>query len=672
MMLVCRHFVVAAYLAVGFALLAPAAGAEEKEPAAEQYRLALGLLLNQRVSLPKEAEAEFRAFLETYPKDERAPLARYWLGECLVRQERFADARAQYRIVAGKHGDCERHAEALFRLGEMSQRLGEPDEAVDAYARFQKRYGEHELADKARQKETAARVTRLRARLETKPEEAIALARAESSRGDAAGEEALFILGMLLFNDGDPEGAAGAYEDLLKRFPKSQSAEEAHFNAANAYIRLEKDAQALKHLDQVKAYKPDRTLYLRGAILSRQGKKKEAMQAFGLVVKKHRQSEYRLHSLFELGRLGDGKAWQTLIKEAPQSDLSDDARLLQATGLLEAGQPAKALETLRPIGAQSPRRSEADSLAANSHYRLGLAHEKVKKFKPAAEAYETILASYPKDAVAPYAMLRLGALRIEGERGKARALLQRLLQEHPGFEDRAQAESLIVFARNEEAWDLYEAKRYAEAAPVFSALRENAEYGADAAYMAGLAYWKAGDAEKAEAALTQFLKKHPKNQYALDAGWTLGEALAQRGKWQAAADHYLQLAQRLEKDKARQAEALLKAGMALYQLNHLPRAKQTLTRAIENGAPYVKARATFILGEIAFNQKQYEVAKQYFLKVTVLYEHEDLTPAAMLETAKCMQHLDEEKKAERLLQAILKDFGKSAYAATARQLLQKK
>ena len=125
-----------------------------------------------------------------------------------------------------------------------------------------------------------------------------------------------------------------------------------------------------------------------------------------------------------------------------------------------------------------------------------------------------------------------------------------------------------------------------------------------------------------------------------------------------------------ETDAKRRADARLQAGLALYQLNQLPRAKELLGQALEEGEPSVQARATFTLGEIALTQGDAAAAKPLFLKVSVLYDSPDLTPAALLEAAKCMARLNENDKAKQLLESIVKDYPKSPVAPQARELLK--
>ncbi|MHC4884047.1 MAG: tetratricopeptide repeat protein [Planctomycetota bacterium] len=310
------------------------------------------------------------------------------------------------------------------------------------------------------------------------------------------------------------------------------------------------------------------------------------------------------------------------------------------------------------------------ALHAESLYRLGLAREKEKKATEALMNYARLLKEFGGHTLVPFALLRLGALNLEKDRTAAAQHLESLLKNHPKFPHRSQAQSLLQDVQYRSAWDHYKKKEHAKAAPLFLALKAHPKYGAESSYLAGIAYQTAKNRGAAEEAFRHCLKAHPKYQYAGEAQRLLGEILVAGQKWQAAATHYTAMLATATADKAR-GELSLKQGMALYQLNQLTRATASFKAAIEKGEPYVKARATFFLGEIAFQQKRYGEARDHFLNVSILYNHPELTPAALLEAAKCFGQMGQKDKRDKLLKTLLAKHGKSPHAKTARELIGK-
>lgn len=633
----------------------------------EQFRLALSLLLNTRVSLHEDAAKEFQSFLKDFPDDPRTPLANFWLGECLVRMERFEDALRAHAVVAERHPDCERHAEALFRVGELNHRLGRFEAAVTANEQFLQRYPQHELAAAVRERDALSRVARLQESAGKDEAAAVRQAREQAGRDDAVGQESLALLGTLLFKQGDFAGAAKACEDYLAKFPQADNAEEIQFNAAAAYLKLEDDTRALDHLRKVQAHRPGEAAHLRGILLLRAKQEREALAEFRQVVEKYPDSPFWMQSLFELGRAGDAPAREKLIARQPESEEADQMRCLWASELVEQGKPEEALKRLEGVKEASKVRSEADALRAGALYQLGTVREKQGAPEPALRAYDELVRKFPEDRHVPYALLRLGSLRMEKDRPEALRALERLRAGFPGFEHAAQAEALAAHGRYAEAWELFEAKRYDQAAPLLAALVDVPELGADSTYTAALCYRNLKRLPEQEAMLRRLRERHPDFRHAAEVRRLLGEVLVEQRKWQESATFYADWAKE-EQAPAARAEAQLKAGMALYQLNQIPRAKELLAAAAEAGEPYVKARATFTLGEMELTRQDPAEAKRLFLKVSVLFEHPELTPASMVEAAKCMRQLGEDELARKMLQAVLKDYPASAAAAAAKTL----
>ena len=89
-----------------------------------------------------EAEAKFRAYVESNPKSPQAPEARFWAGFCLVKQgehERAADMLKPFlgEMAADKWAD-----DALLKLGEAYHELDREQDAVDCWKRQLEKYPE--------------------------------------------------------------------------------------------------------------------------------------------------------------------------------------------------------------------------------------------------------------------------------------------------------------------------------------------------------------------------------------------------------------------------------------------------------------------------------------------------------------------------------------------------
>jgi len=325
----------------------------------EAYRLAVGL---HNVPLYREAETQLRAFLNAYPRDPRTDRVLYRLGDCLIHLDRPQEAAETFRHMVARFPKSERYPEALFRLAELEHQLGNPPEAQRIFERFIREFPQHALAPAAREKEQVAAVAALYAQADRNPEKALAMANAFTNRADVVGEEALFLRGVLLFNGGQLLDAARSFEALLARFPRSNRADEAHFNAGQAYLRRQEWPHACRHLGDVRATRLDEARYWKGVALRQMGQTNDAFAAFQEVVREHRQSEFRPFALLELGAFGPRDAWTTLQREYPAHEAADESRFRMAAAYVTAGQTNEAVRVLEGVPANSQRRVEADLL----------------------------------------------------------------------------------------------------------------------------------------------------------------------------------------------------------------------------------------------------------------------------------------------------------------------
>ena len=75
------------------------------------------------------AETAFRSFLATYPRDAKAPDARYYLGQTLLQRGAAGDAAEQFLTIVKSTPKATRAPEAMVRLGVALNRMGEKAQA---------------------------------------------------------------------------------------------------------------------------------------------------------------------------------------------------------------------------------------------------------------------------------------------------------------------------------------------------------------------------------------------------------------------------------------------------------------------------------------------------------------------------------------------------------------
>jgi tol-pal system protein YbgF len=86
------------------------------------------------------AETAFRQFLTSYPSDELAPDAQYWLGESLYAHGDYAAAAEEFKAGYQKYPKSRRAPDSLLKLGLSMAGLDYRDEACKMYALALKQY----------------------------------------------------------------------------------------------------------------------------------------------------------------------------------------------------------------------------------------------------------------------------------------------------------------------------------------------------------------------------------------------------------------------------------------------------------------------------------------------------------------------------------------------------
>ncbi|GLK69338.1 tol-pal system protein YbgF [Hansschlegelia plantiphila] len=105
--------------------------------ARDQFDLGVGFI--QRGDYG-QAEATFRDFLRTYPKDAKAPEAQYWLGESLYQRKKYTDAAESFLAIYNSAPQSAKAPESMLKLGMSLNGMGQKEQACAAIAEAGKKY----------------------------------------------------------------------------------------------------------------------------------------------------------------------------------------------------------------------------------------------------------------------------------------------------------------------------------------------------------------------------------------------------------------------------------------------------------------------------------------------------------------------------------------------------
>ena len=128
---------------------APAVNYSTNQDENQAYDAAVNMVLKEK-NYDKAIPA-FQGFIKQYPSSSYVPNAHYWLGQLLFNKGDRAGAAAQFSTVANKYSKSPKRADALLKLGMLSQLDGKKAEAKAFYEQVIKGYPNTSPAQLAKQ-----------------------------------------------------------------------------------------------------------------------------------------------------------------------------------------------------------------------------------------------------------------------------------------------------------------------------------------------------------------------------------------------------------------------------------------------------------------------------------------------------------------------------------------
>ncbi len=589
---------------------------------------------------------EARKFLDARGGHARAPLVRYHLGQSLFELAKLAEARGELAKLEPPPADFRYGTEVSFRLAQCALELGPLDEAArrfDAIAA-----SDHYLAPAA-----AFNAGEAHFRNQAFAAAAKAYAKAVESGDAEYAKSALHGMGWALYEAGEFETAANALQLFVQRHGQDPNAAEAQFLLGECRMKLGKPAEALAAFQKVAPGEwQDDALSAAGFACAQLKDDAKAAQWFLRLEQAVPDSpllpEARLHAGIHLqgagrdddaagvlDRLLQGDAgaflpeacyWRGLAERRrsgakaavrffenglaakPEKEIEKRLALARADALFDAGDFEKAKEAYAKAGGSSEDAAYSAAVAALN----GGDHE------GAARHARELLAKFGSGRHGAGANLVLGeALFVQQKWAEALAAFEQAAEaQGEGAEGRA---ALRPRALSRAGWCAFKLTKLPEAASQFATLVSefpNDERAAEAAFMAGRAQLRAGNAAAAETALQLVLQQYGKSEWSDDAHYDLAQCKRALGKNDEAERLLAQLAKGGAKvDAGLSQRAALESAEALATAGKHESALQMLA-ALTNGsgvpvdvlrpALYAQAWSLFSLSQLGEAQRAIE------------------------------------------------------------------
>jgi len=593
-----------------------------------RLELALGeaLFVSQRFD---EARAVFAGLLDperAIPAD-LAARALSRSGWCHYESGRLDDASAAFATLSREHPSAPEADEALYMWGRAECDAGRSEAAASVWERY--------LDDPGRDIHRVDCLLGL-SEVEEGPEREARLSEVVRLADDERAARALFELAESRAARGERERAEADYRRLLAEHADSPRAPAARYGLAWAHFEAERWALAIGELEQVLAadVAPD----LRRAALEltvwcqrAQGRPEAAFGAFRdltqLCTDERRifEAGHATAQVFaEAGRADFAAAlYDELVRGLDDAPWRAAARVERAYLALDDGDRALADEQVREALASVPDHPgalEAAFFVAEAHYDAGADERAIDGYRRAAASADA--------PAAEEARYKLGfTLLRAGRPAEAAVEFERLADDHPRSELRG--ESL---------------------------------------FLAGEAHVRAGAFEAGARRLQQALDEYPRHATRPKALFRLGLASGELGRWAECERALTELA-RGAPDFEHRAEAELWRGRALAAQGNARAARAAWNRVLELDRGVLAARARLAIGRAERAAGDGEAALSEFLKVALLFAHEDeVAEALWLAGCTLAEGGDAEQAAEQF-EKLVDEHPETAWAQRARERL---
>ena len=622
------------------------------------------------------AEQQARKFLEKFPDSERGDAIALLLGQAQLNQGKWQDSVETFTKALGRWPD-KRPDAFRFWLAEAFARSGKFAEAETRYAEVIKKYGSSSYLAAA---EYGLAVAQFK---QGKFDAAAATLEQLLKRGPKSelAQEAGLLRGQIYLALEQPDKAAAAFGDLIRKFPGALASYRAHVLLGESYGRRKQYAEAQKHfvavLDAFKS-KPGRPVDAQlaaeawsglGWMHWGNGAFDQAAEVFSQALANAQSAQLKRNAMLKLGdayvragKLAEGVAkLRAFLQANPTDPLADEVRLaigdlLSGNGEWTAAQTAYAeLISKHP---QSALLAKAHLNAGWCAWKLGQIPDALKYFQQAFD-----LAQSKDSALAGEALFKLAdAQSALGQYAEAAGTYQRLIGEYAnaGLLERAmfQLGQTYQRARNMEA-----------ALAAFQTLLEqhpNSDYAPEAQFQIGVLYDKLGNEAKARDAFRAVtIKYYSHSDLAGRAELAVGESFCREGKYDEAIAEFQKLSGAAPESELGQ-RAFYRRGWCQAQNGQV---EKTLAEFKEFLAKYPKSTVApevqYWVADFYAKRQDYINAQQQFDLLAKNYPTNELTDAAQYMAGRAAYSRQDYKTAKESFEALINTFTNSAWRCDA-------
>lgn len=353
-----------------------------------------------------QAFESFKDLELTFPQSDYIIRARLRLAECRYRQNDFQAAAELFRRIPVFHRESPQAPQALLRAAEAYRGGGVYERANEVYHDLIRSYPKSPERLEAHRGLVTNFITLRNYELALREIDRVFTA----LRPDIKDGRLHLLRATIFENMGQIREAEAGYQALIKDFPNTAQAQEAHYRLGVLYRKLHRLERAAEHLDACLTMQADTSLLSpahleKAELLSREGTLAEALRHYekaveGLTgVKRLRAQIGRARTLTRLNNFGEADAVYAKIFNArtAEEDSTAAVRELIAEAYadrvdlkVKRGEPEEALRLLGEYPAHQP-------LPPRLLYkRATILERNLREYSRALRTYETFLAAFSR------------------------------------------------------------------------------------------------------------------------------------------------------------------------------------------------------------------------------------------------------------------------------------
>jgi TolA-binding protein len=615
-----------------------------------------------------DAAIAFKTLSEELGGGALAVYGRYQLAFLYLAQEQLELAAIEFSNVASSpDADRESRMECRFRAAEAYDKLGWFDAAVRSYEELR---GDFPQSDYARRAAYGYAWSLYHSGQYAKSAEAAATFLREFPESPERAGVA-YLQGNCFQQQERFDEALRAYAALRKDFAGTGLAHRAHYKTAWVH-HLRGNADAAKAEAQAFLKDPPEmalvgdAAFLLGTILSSEGNFADAFEEFRLVAARYPNSEFAAEALYksgeclaQIGRTAEAaETFAQFAEKFPENALAGDAVLRAADADFRVGEYAKASRKYDQILVASPN----PYVEEQTLYRLALAHHNLAAYKESYETFLVLLEKFPKGRHRAEARLRVGdyLLRDAGQPLNSMVYFEAALEDEPRDVHAGRALQGLALAH-------YASKDYDGAAELFArTIAEHTGVPLDSEIFAwtGEHLFSKGDWD-ASIRVHEALRKRIPSFEAMDRVYfIIAEAQEKLGNEKESIATYATVIKAFPSG-AFAGEARFRVARLREKVGDVKEAMAAYLESAETDSGEKGARARYRLGELLEADEQFSEAARHFMRIAILFFHEELTPNSLFRAATCFEKSGDTARARSVLEELLKDYPESPRAGDA-------